>query len=204
MSFLQGLSDTFGWIYFLAWSISFYPQIILNYRRKSVTGLSFEYQAYNITGFTFYTVYSIVNYYEQHRLHLTTSVEPNDLAFAIHAWVMTCVVIYQCVTYKLQSQTINRIHLFVVATLWVLAIYNILLSSGGYLPWYSTNSGSYNYNTMEYLGYAKAFISFIKYTPQAYMNWKRQSTIGWSIGNVLLDFTGGSLSLAQQGITCTG
>jgi hypothetical protein len=29
---------------------SFYPQVWLNYTRKSVTGLSFEYQAYNITG----------------------------------------------------------------------------------------------------------------------------------------------------------
>jgi hypothetical protein len=30
------------------------------------------------------------------------------------------------------------------------------------------------------------------------MNWKRQSTVGWSIGNVMLDFTGGSLSFLQQ------
>ena len=30
--------------------ISFYPQVWLNYKRKSVTGLSLEYQAYNITG----------------------------------------------------------------------------------------------------------------------------------------------------------
>ena len=48
-----------GWIYFVAWSVSFYPQgvhylltsiefeisaVILNYQRKSVTGLSLEYQ----------------------------------------------------------------------------------------------------------------------------------------------------------------
>ncbi len=33
---------------------------------------------------------------------------------------------------------------------------------------------------------------------QAYMNYKRQSTEGWSIGNVLLDFTGGILSILQM------
>ena len=33
---------------------------------------------------------------------------------------------------------------------------------------------------------------------QAYMNFRRKSTSGWSIGNVLLDFTGGSLSLLQM------
>ena len=30
------------------------------------------------------------------------------------------------------------------------------------------------------------------------MNFQRKSTVGWSIGNVLLDFTGGSLSILQM------
>ena len=30
---------------------------------------------------------------------------------------------------------------------------------------------------------------------QVYLNFRRKSTVGWSIGNVLLDFTGGSLSI---------
>lgn len=30
------------------------------------------------------------------------------------------------------------------------------------------------------------------------MNYRRKSTEGWSIGNVLLDFTGGSLSMLQM------
>lgn len=30
------------------------------------------------------------------------------------------------------------------------------------------------------------------------MNYRRKSTEGWSIGNVLLDFTGGSFSLIQM------
>lgn len=33
---------------------------------------------------------------------------------------------------------------------------------------------------------------------QAYMNFHYKSTEGWSIGNVLLDFTGGSFSLLQM------
>lgn len=36
------------------------------------------------------------------------------------------------------------------------------------------------------------------FTPQVYMNYTRKSTIGWSIGNVLLDFTGGILSMLQM------
>lgn len=34
--------------------------------------------------------------------------------------------------------------------------------------------------------------------PQAYMNFYYKSTKGWSIGGVLLDFTGGSFSLLQM------
>ena len=33
---------------------------------------------------------------------------------------------------------------------------------------------------------------------QAAMNCRRRSTVGWSIGNVLLDFTGGALSILQM------
>ena len=32
---------------------------------------------------------------------------------------------------------------------------------------------------------------------QVYLNWKRKSTVGWSLENVILDFTGGSFSLLQ-------
>lgn len=49
-------------------------------------------------------------------------------------------------------------------------------------------------------GYSKALITLVKYMPQVYLNWKRKSTVGWSLANVLLDFTGGAFSFAQQGI----
>jgi cystinosin len=38
---------------------------------------------------------------------------------------------------------------------------------------------------------------FLKYIPQAWVNYKRKSTVGWSIYTILLDFSGGWLSLAQ-------
>ncbi|KAG0258884.1 hypothetical protein BG011_003020, partial [Mortierella polycephala] len=47
------------------------------------------------------------------------------------------------------------------------------------------------------LSVVKLIISFIKYCPQVYINWASRSTVGWSIYNILLDFTGGVLSLAQ-------
>ena len=71
-----------GWIYFVAWSISFYPQvnislslsylllkanlpfqIILNFYRRSVVGLNFDFLAFNITGFVAYSAFNIGLYW---------------------------------------------------------------------------------------------------------------------------------------------
>lgn len=43
----------------------------------------------------------------------------------------------------------------------------------------------------------KILTVFLKYIPQAWVNYKRKSTVGWSIYTILLDFSGGWLSLAQ-------
>jgi cystinosin len=32
------------------------------------------------------------------------------------------------------------------------------------------------------------------------MNFRRKSTIGWSVGNILLDLTGGVLNFCQMGV----
>lgn len=49
-----------------------------------------------------------------------------------------------------------------------------------------------------YCSYVKLAITLIKYVPQAFYNYKRKSTVGWSIGNIFLDFTGGMLSMLQM------
>jgi len=47
------------------------------------------------------------------------------------------------------------------------------------------------------LGYIKLVCTFVKYIPQAWVNYKRKSTEGWSISQILLDLIGGVLSLLQ-------
>lgn len=46
-------------------------------------------------------------------------------------------------------------------------------------------------------GYIKLLITLIKFIPQIYTNYLRQSTFGWSIAQVLLDLLGGVCSIAQ-------
>ena len=43
----------------------------------------------------------------------------------------------------------------------------------------------------------KIIITLMKYCPQVYMNWVRHSTKGWSMENVMLDFSGGLFSIIQ-------
>ena len=51
---MEVLSDIVGWVYFLAWGLSQYPQIYVNWKRKSVVGQSFDRLALNIVGYSVY------------------------------------------------------------------------------------------------------------------------------------------------------
>lgn len=47
------------------------------------------------------------------------------------------------------------------------------------------------------ISYVKLLLTVFKYVPQVVANFRRKSTIGWSIAQQLLDFSGGLLSLLQ-------
>lgn len=48
------------------------------------------------------------------------------------------------------------------------------------------------------LSYIKLASTLTKYIPQVVLNYQRKSTVGWSIENILFDFTGGVLSILQM------
>ena len=51
-------SSIIGWTYFSAWSLSFWPQVVQNHIRGSVEGLSFDFLALNLLGFSAYSAYN--------------------------------------------------------------------------------------------------------------------------------------------------
>ncbi|KMU78163.1 hypothetical protein CISG_07003 [Coccidioides immitis RMSCC 3703] len=59
------------------------------------------------------------------------------------------------------------------------------------------DSGDHGSNDIYTVSYVKLVVTVIKYIPQAWVNYKRKSTVGWSIGQILLDFSGGVLSILQ-------
>lgn len=49
-TFLYSISAVFGWIYTFAWSLSFYPQPLLNWQRRSTSGTTADFPTINVIG----------------------------------------------------------------------------------------------------------------------------------------------------------
>ncbi|KAH8359755.1 hypothetical protein KR093_008694, partial [Drosophila rubida] len=190
-------SIVFGWIYFVAWSVSFYPQIWINYRRKSVEGLNFDFITLNIVGFTLYSMFNcglyfiagLQNEYEDRHPHGVNPVLLNDVVFSLHAMFATCLTIIQCCVYERGSQRVSKTAYGLLVIFALVVIVSAGLAGGDVIHWL---------DFLYYCSYVKLTITIIKYIPQALMNYRRKSTVGWSIGNILLDFTGGTLSMLQM------
>lgn len=102
LTLAQAISSLSGWLYTLAWSLSFYPQPLLNLRRRSTQGLTPDFPLLNVFGFSCYTVSTAVflfsplirsQYAARHPQSPEPTVRGNDLAFGVHAWVL-CVITY--------------------------------------------------------------------------------------------------------------
>ncbi|RKO88007.1 PQ loop repeat-domain-containing protein [Blyttiomyces helicus] len=191
----ESLSRLVGWTYFVCWSVSFYPQVILNWRRKSVVGLSFDFLCLNFWGFSCYAVYNVALYtspdvQRQYRERYGTDplVQLNDVFFGVHAVIITAITLYQTTIYRNGGQKVSLWSwIFIIATSFAALVLGLASAAGGIAT----------LDVIYYLSYVKMAVTLIKYTPQAYLNYQLKSTAGWSIGNIALDLTGGLLSDLQ-------
>lgn len=202
----SAISSIIGWLYFFAWSLSFWPQVFLNCARKSVEGLSVDFVLYNMLGFTCYSVYnalllwspSIVAQYEQRHGDKKPTVRVNDFVFSAHAWVVTLLTLLQIILYPQKRERISVVTYSLLAiafaAIGLFLLLVIIVSYCNYKPlsWLSW------LNFLEFISYIKIAVTLIKYLPQLLLNCRRRSTDGWSINNIWLDISGGCLSLTQQ------
>ena len=103
--------------------------------------------------------------------------------FAVHALFCTVVMFLQSLVYP---SGVHRPRYFflgigVFVCTGVISIYSAL-------------------DAVYFLSAVKMMVSVVKYVPQVVMNWKRGSTFGWSVWNVVLDFLGGVFSILQGGV----
>ncbi|KAE8146200.1 PQ loop repeat-domain-containing protein [Aspergillus avenaceus] len=209
--FIKALSRLLGWIYTLCWSASFYPQPISNFQRRSTAGLAIDFPTVNVLGFACYAAYNISflyspvvrrQYAARHPLSEDPTVRFNDLAFAVHAVILSTLT-YSQFWPKIWGFKVSRFQKAskpILGLFWgsitavTILIFVVLGKSpdGGYDPstwaWIDVIYG---------LSYVKLAVTIVKYVPQAWVNYKRKSTEGWHIGQILLDLAGGVLSLVQ-------
>ncbi|KAJ0421877.1 PQ loop repeat-domain-containing protein [Aspergillus carlsbadensis] len=209
--FARALSRLLGWIYTFCWSASFYPQPIDNFRRKATTGLAIDFPTINVLGFVCYTIYTSAFLYSpvirgQYAARHPQSEEPtvrfNDFAFALHAVVLSFLVYTQFwpSIWGFKVSRFQRVSRPILGLFWgsfvaiAVVVFIVLAKSpdNGYEP-----SNWAWIDVIYALSYVKLVITVVKYVPQAWVNYKRKSTRGWSIVQILLDLTGGVLSLVQ-------
>ena len=191
------VSKMFGWIYFISWSLSFYPQIYENWRRQSVIGLNFDFLALNTVGYICYSTYNLGMFsfkkvQDEYRLEENTieiPVESNDLAFSLHGIFACLLTVFQCIVLTRGDQRISKICLIILSGIGLYIISILVVRTIGTFSLL---------DCLTYLSYIKIFVTAVKYIPQAYMNYQRKSTCGWNIILVLLDLMGGVFSSAQM------
>uniref|UniRef100_A0A7S1Z196 Cystinosin n=1 Tax=Trieres chinensis TaxID=1514140 RepID=A0A7S1Z196_TRICV len=197
------VSSVVGYIYFLSWSVSFYPQVILNFRRKSTTGLSNDFSVLNVVGFACYATYTCFFYWsnaikgeykQRNGEDSEITVQSNDVAFAVHALVLCAVQVGQISIYggfRMQPLAMFvKLGMFFGAVI-ILAYAALILLQVG------PGNGLLWLDFLYLLSFVKVAISVVKYIPQVILNIRRESTVGWNIWNIILDFTGGMLSIMQ-------
>ncbi|XP_054791828.1 cystinosin homolog [Prosopis cineraria] len=194
---LEGAYDACGWLAFAFWSSCLYPQLFLNFRRKSVVGLNFNYALMNNTKHAVYFIYNACLYFSpdvqfQYRskygFHQMIPVAANDVALSFHFVVLTLLTLLQIATYDRGNQSLSKFTIIMVGGVWlgVVVCCFVAWPSHSWL-WF-----------LSILTSIQVCMTAIKYIPQALMNYLRKSTEGFSIGYVLLDFSGGTLSYAQM------
>jgi cystinosin len=212
-AFADDISFVFGWSYCLAWSLSFYPQVILNYQRKCVKGLSVDYQMLNMMGYTFYSIFTCTLKWNKTILEQYSDVFSDnlvtiqDVVFATHGALLTAITIYQCYIYqnhgseKLTPFIVKAV--VIVCSLNILYLFGVLIGGGNGGPVVFHRDGEPNVKIFSWLCWIYALsivklgVTTFKNIPQVVLNYQRKSTVGWSIRQVILDWVGGVLSTSQ-------
>ncbi|CAA0833785.1 Cystinosin homolog [Striga hermonthica] len=197
---LEILYNVLGWVAFVSWSISFYPQVILNFRRKSVVGLNFDFIILNLTKHSSYLIYNASlffssavqrQYREKFGFNQMIPVAANDVAFSMHAVLLTAFTLFQIVIYDRGNQKISKVSIGIVSAAWLFAAVCVCIA----IPKHSWLwLVSFCFNDIQVV------MTIIKYIPQVVLNFRRKSTVGFSIGNILLDFLGGVTNYCQMAV----
>lgn len=139
---------------------------------------------------------------------LTPTVQLNDIAFAAHGMVLSMVTTSQYFfprAWGFAPSIGNKPSRFILGIFFgsVVGVVVVIFVVLGSPERDSTSEAVASWVWLDAIyavSYVKLIITLIKYTPQVIVNYRNRSTRGWSILQILLDFSGGILSIAQQSV----
>ncbi|XP_050942250.1 cystinosin homolog isoform X2 [Cucumis melo] len=196
---MEVMYQVLGWTSIICWAFSGYPQLLLNFRRKSVVGLSFDYVVLNFTKQASYLIYNATlffspivqkQYFDKYGYDQMIPVALSDVFFPFHSIILIFVVSVQIIFFDRGSQKVSKAAIAILVAVWFFAGACFFMA----LPTHSWLWLVSIFNSIQ------VFMTVIKYSPQAFLNFTRKSTVGFSIGNIVLDFSGGVATLAQMSV----
>jgi cystinosin len=116
-----------------------------------------------------------------------------DVFFPIHGVVITFLIVAQIYFYERGGQTVSYICRVVSSIMVFGIVYYLILT----ITLHDKEEKLNWLGFVNFLSYIKLAVTCIKYFPQCFLNFRRRSTVGCNIDNFILDFVGGSLSVAQ-------
>lgn len=156
---------------------------------------------YDFIGYVALTIYSIAMYYDDsvrrayrdHHNGNNPAVQINDVFFAVHALFLTGFTLGQMAWYDGWKQIPSKVcvvNIFATFSVIIAYLIVVIIANGA--------SGLFSFFYWIYLlGFVKLGVTILKYIPQLYLNWQRQSTEGWNIIQIILDLMGGLFSALQ-------
>ena len=222
----QAISSIIGYIYFISWSVSFYPQLITNYQNQSIVGYSTDTPVLAFLNYTCYTLYNVFffwdetirqEYRDRHGPDSNVTVQSNDVAFSIHALFLISCQLVQVQYYGEHPFHLHRYHwtyfqFFVscphtfnliggfrsqpISNLTKGIIFFTLVVSAGYIACIKL----YDWLWIDFLYMMASFkliLTIFTYLPQIILNYQRRSTEGFNVWSIIFDCSGGLMSMSQ-------
>ncbi|TPP61175.1 Cystinosin [Fasciola gigantica] len=175
---LDVLQNILGWCYFVSWTLSFYPQVWLNWRRKSVIGFSFDLLTFNIVGYVAYSVYNLGLYCSPAMKYQYFSLNPdgvlpvmlNDVFFALHALLVCCFLLIQTLIYERGDQRVSNTCRAIVGLVAIYCVGFAMACGQNLTTWLAF---------LYQLSYVKVLVTFLKYVPQVSLEFVLINNLYW-------------------------
>ena len=186
------------WVCLSCWSLSYYGQLVLNNKSKSVKGYSLDYCLFNLIGFFVYSITCIFSFIDEVN---TNQISIGNLVFSIHGLILSAVLFKQTLLYSSDNQDESFSSFSLYSFTSIITMLSILLFcekvDSLYDPNILSKDQNFKFNSESLSGVIIIYCTFFKYLSQLLLNYKNTSTIGFSSINVYLELSGSVFCLAQ-------